>query len=484
MNGVTSNITVNSDSSITKHIKKTIKPNISLFDHTCVERELYILNLLSKFDWSPKVISNTSTSITMTNVGERINKDNIPFDAIDQITNILKDLKSINVEHNDIKNEEILVKDGKLHLCDFGWASINKDFSCGQPNISNKIKPHGIFPDLNAIDICKNILKLRNHELHLIIDWSMAMDGESIRKLITNADLVMAFGMNVKCDVLNAASIFYQQQVNDERFKTPFNIYYTLDYDPIYDYRQTTKGNRLVNTKVFDLKKKLRSLVVGKQIHATDNIQETKDNLKVLNSFGVLKDMKYPKKNFKDIKSIFTSLNSSGINYVVMRNFEELSNNATIDEHLDIDILTDDYYAIKNIVDGDSVETHNRYEDGKYRILNWVNVGNKKIMMDIRYVGDNYYCKQFESDMLTTKKFDSSRGIWIPNQEYHKYGLIYHALIHKYSISNTYKNAFSSMGYSLNQLPKVLTSWMTVKDYNFVKPNDMSVAYNIKNIIK
>jgi len=480
--GVTSNITIEDDGTITKHIKKTIEPNISLFDHTCVDRELHILDILSKFDWSPKVISNTDTSITMTNVGERINKYNIPFDAVTQMTNILKDLKSVNVEHNDIKDEEILVKDGKLHLCDYGWASINKDFSCGESNISNKIKPHGIFSDLNAIDICKNILKLKDYELHLIIDWSMTLDVQLIRRAIVGAGLETAIGMNVNCDAPNAASIFYQQQVHDERFKTPFNIYYVLDYDPIYDYRQTTKGNRLVNIKVFDLKQKLRSLAVGKQIHATDNIQETRDNIRTLNSFGVLNDNKYPKKNFKDIGSIFTALNSSEINYVVMRNFEELPNNATIDEHLDIDILTDDYYAVKNIVGGDSVEIHNRYEDGGYRILNWIVVGGKRIMMDIRYVGDNYYSKQFESDMLATKKFDHSRGIWIPNEEYHKYGLIYHALIHKHSISNTYKNIFSNMGHSLSELPSILNDWMNKKNYKFIVPNDKSVAYNIKSI--
>ena len=165
-----------------------------------------------------------------------------------------------------------------------------------------------------------------------------------------------------------------------------------------------------------------------------------------------------------------------------MRNFEELPNNATIDEHLDIDILTDDYYAVKNIVGGDSVEIHNRYEDGGYRILNWIVVGGKRIMMDIRYVGDNYYSKQFESDMLATKKFDHSRGIWIPNEEYHKYGLIYHALIHKHSISNTYKNIFSNMGHSLSELPSILNDWMNKKNYKFIVPNDKSVAYNIKSI--
>lgn len=477
INGVTSNIVIEKNLSITKHIRKTIEPNISLLEHTCLKRELHILSLISKFDWSPKVISNTDTSINMTNVGDRINKDNIPDDAIEQITKILTDLNSLGIEHNDIKDEEILVKDGKLHLCDFGWASINGDFSCGRPELSSKIKPHGIFEDSRAIDICKSLLLMKSAELHLIIDWSMSLNSKLVKVLIGQSDLQVLKAFRTSYNEPNIASKFYGQQVNDERFKTPFNIYFVLDNKPIYDSRKTTKGNRLVNTKVFDLKQKLRLMADGNQIHATDNIQETMDNLRVLNLYRM-----YVRNSFKDIQSMFSALNSSKVNYVVMRNFEELPHNATIDEHLDIDILTDDYYSIKRIVGGDSVERFNRYEDGSYRILNWVQVGNKRIMMDIRYVGDNYYSKQFEFDMLASREFDNSRGIWIPNKEYHKYGLIYHALIHKYSISNTYKTIFTNMGYTLSELPNVLVNWMTNKDYKFVEPNDKSVAYNIKVI--
>ena len=59
-----------------------------------------------------------------------------------------------------------------------------------------------------------------------------------------------------------------------------FNLYIIKDLNPVYDYRKTSKGNRLVNIHMFDTKQSLRKVAGGYNIHATDNIQETKDNLK------------------------------------------------------------------------------------------------------------------------------------------------------------------------------------------------------------
>ena len=64
----------------------------------------------------------------MSYAGEPINED-IPADAMSQCLDILDDMKSLNMKHNDIKPQEVLVKDGRIHLCDFGWCSIEDDLS-------------------------------------------------------------------------------------------------------------------------------------------------------------------------------------------------------------------------------------------------------------------------------------------------------------------------------------------------------------------
>ena len=44
----------------------------------------------------------------------------------------VKDMESVNVQHNDIKLGELLIDENKkIYLCDFGWGSINKNMNCG-----------------------------------------------------------------------------------------------------------------------------------------------------------------------------------------------------------------------------------------------------------------------------------------------------------------------------------------------------------------
>tara|TARA_B100001093_G_scaffold110340_1_gene102636 strand:+ start:8449 stop:8865 length:417 start_codon:yes stop_codon:yes gene_type:complete len=118
-------------------------------------------------------------------------------------------------------------------------------------------------------------------ELHLLIDWTCHF--HSLHKDI-NAPLQLVTRIKMKkLDCKNEIiSKFYDTPVNDFRGNTDFNIYIIEDIDPIYENRKTSKGVRKVNIHLFDLKKSLRKITGGCAIHATDNIQETKENLKVL----------------------------------------------------------------------------------------------------------------------------------------------------------------------------------------------------------
>ena len=82
-------------------------------------------------------------------------KSNAPKNLKEQFKKILDDMKSVNVQHNDIKIGELLInKQGKISLCDFGWGSVNNDLGCGVKNIwscNNKKKPGGWFDDTNAL---------------------------------------------------------------------------------------------------------------------------------------------------------------------------------------------------------------------------------------------------------------------------------------------------------------------------------------------
>ena len=463
--GYTSTVDIQ-DFAVRKTVHTTLG-KIDLVEHSCFEREVHCLNLLKDFDWAPKLIVLNERTIVMTNVGVPISNTNAPVDACEQMEKILSDLKSVGVKHNDIKKKEILVKHDKIHLCDFGWSSLGDDFSFGKDTMSSKEKPHGIIDDRKAISICEYFVNQRYGEQHLIIDWSRRLGNEKVKSMIEESGLILTEKYALKYNDPTIASRFYGVRVNDERFKSSLDLYLVIDPNPVYAERKTTKGLRQVNTTMFDLKKRMRKLVPGYRIHATDNIQETKDNLRVL-------QLKYKSKKFRSVSELFESIKS--LKYVVMRNFEGFPDKIQIDEHLDIDILCEDYYEFKRAVDGDSARKNFRYEDGEYRILNWVSIAGKKVMMDIRFVGDDYYDKRFENDMLSTRIFDADRGIWIPNEEYHKNGLIYHALIHKDKVSDTYAKRFKEM--SIDDPKAELKCWMEDKKYSFVRPKDKSVKFN------
>ena len=127
------------------------------------EREKYIGTILKNFDWFPNLLYSDDINqfFVYSNVGVPVTIKNKPDDFEKQFNKILEDMKSVNVQHNDIKIGEILIdENNKIYLCDFGWGSINNDLGCGIGlwSCNNKNKPGGYFDDkttlkrLNFID--------------------------------------------------------------------------------------------------------------------------------------------------------------------------------------------------------------------------------------------------------------------------------------------------------------------------------------------
>ena len=157
-------------------------------------------------------------------------------------------------------------------------------------------------------------------------------------------------------------------------------------------------GSAVVDGKLFAIrcclrKRQLRCLHhTSRRVICTDNIQETKDNLRAL---GIYEDF-YRERRFGSLREAFEHLNRAvpRFEYVVLRNFEPLEAHvagaradAFVDEHLDVDLLCTDYYVAKRLLDGDVVRAGPFaggpiLEDGGYRILNHVKVGNNAVALD------------------------------------------------------------------------------------------------------
>ena len=121
-------------------------------DYNVYEREKYLSTILHKFNWYPKLLyfNDKKKLLIFEYVGTPLTAKNAPNDVFIQFNNILKDLDSVNIQHNDIKKGELLINNNKLYLCDFGWASINNDLSCGI-NIWKGNKPYGVLKDSSAL---------------------------------------------------------------------------------------------------------------------------------------------------------------------------------------------------------------------------------------------------------------------------------------------------------------------------------------------
>jgi len=310
-------------------------------------------------------------------------------------------------------------------------------------------------------------------ELHLLIDWTCYF-SDLENKITDSLQLVTKIQLKKMEQKKKIISQFYNVQVDDFRGNTDFNVYIIKDINPIYDYRKTSKGNRKVNVHLFDLKKSLRKIVGGCKIHATDNIQETKYNLKVLGLY----DKYYNKKIFNSLHDVFHELNQHPkLKWVITHNFDNF-----IDGD-DIDFLTDDYFYFMRILD--TIEKpkggkFNSVSDGGTSVRNYIKIGTKDIPIDIRYIGDNFYDKKLQQDMLNTA-IKHPNDFYIPNKEIHLYSLIYHAIIHKPRISSTYAKVFKQYGLTDSEINKKnlknkLDIFMKINDYAYCKPEN-SVGY-------
>jgi tRNA A-37 threonylcarbamoyl transferase component Bud32 len=112
-----------------------IKKVKSYLEYNVYEREKYVLSFLNtmKVDWCPKLLhyDDDDKILIMTYCGDMITLKNKPTTFSKQFTDVMNDLKAFKMKHNDIKENELLVFNNKLYLCDFGWCSINDHLSCG-----------------------------------------------------------------------------------------------------------------------------------------------------------------------------------------------------------------------------------------------------------------------------------------------------------------------------------------------------------------
>ena len=142
------------------------------------------------------------------------------------------------------------------------------------------------------------------------------------------------------------------------------------------------------------------------------------------------------KSPFARIEDLFITLNEAGVKYLVLRNYENLLEpEIYVDGHGDIDMLCSNSHEIVNLIDARPLtpDKSGMRGDG---IHYGIEVDGKPVKLDLRHVGDGYYCTKWEQDMLERREKHVCFYVMTENDYF--YSLVYHAVLQKRSLSDEY----------------------------------------------
>ena len=195
------------------------------------------------------------------------------------------------------------------------------------------------------------------------------------------------------------------------------------------------------------------------------------------------------KGSFHDIKSFVHALNQSDVPYLVLRNYENmLSPEIYMDGHGDIDLLCADSRALAQFI-GAMSYTNKVKEICGDGVHYYVMIANKPVSLDLRSVGDGYYCTRWQKEMLERRVFKD--GFYVMDEFDYLYSLIHHAILQKRSFSDEYKSRLADMckrlqihlmDDTLQSFMRLLEAYMVEKGYTYTYPTDTFVPLNTRYV--
>lgn len=285
---------------------------------------------------------------------------------------------------------------------------------------------------------------------------------------------------------------FYGDRLSTKSIKekadsnSSFRLIVFKDENPKYAFRPTARGIEEVNMNFFDLKKQFRKQFNTRfGIHGSNDEAETNRDLSLL--LGVnLED--YKKQNsgswskdviqinrdvsgthgWDSLEQFFYCLNAVEP-YLILRGYDDIARG--IDAISDIDFLVANRQ--KFALFANAVKISKGTERTNYQIM----IGDRKVDIDLMYVGDNYFDHFWQQDCLKKRELHN-KGFYVMDAENYYFSLLYHALIHKIEVPSKYADF---AGESLDDLRTKLYSFMHQKGYHMVEPRDITTGFNKTN---
>lgn len=309
-------------------------------------------------------------------------------------------------------------------------------------------------------------------------------------------------------------SRFYGQKLPSKRGKIretgvgPFYVVFLKDNVPSYEWCETSRGSEFVNKNMFDAKQIYREWTGGgHKVHGT--ISELETNHDILFLSGKTPDeyaVEVSKRPVFDceacykrdpegafgwvsVDQIFRLLNSR-LQYVVLRNFEEITEDFKGGLHGDLDLLVESLPEAVLALNAKKKNKHN------HRVNYEIEINGKRLDVDIRHIGDDYYCRSWSKDMLRSRIL-SEENFYRPNNENYFFSLVYHAFVHKRKSmaedypkkladaferlpSNYVRLTFKGEIDDLSKYFLLLEKFIKKKGYFFTRPTDKSVYFDDK----
>lgn len=278
----------------------------------------------------------------------------------------------------------------------------------------------------------------------------------------------------------------------------PFLLVIVEDKNPKYGRRKTSMGKQLVNMNMYEKKRELRKLIEGEfPIHGSIHEKETNHNLALLleKNLDIIVNhkKKWDGKNIKikkdivgingwdNFEQLFFTLNNT-TNYVILRNYENILKNEIDEKKEDIDILTDDQFQMPYILG-------KKLTQEKNKDFPFVNINNKFIKFDLKYVGDIYLDEKWSKEILLRKKI-ISKLIFIPSNEDYFYTLLHHIVVQNIHLNDKYKKILILLNTEIKipefqlkcsdkkYLQEILDEFMNKKGYKYTNSLSYKFLHN------
>ena len=186
-------------------------------------------------------------------------------------------------------------------------------------------------------------------------------------------------------------------------------------------------------------------------------------------------------KNIEDLQTVFSDINTTTGDYLVMRNWEGFYDDILLEGHNDIDLLCRDQDTrdiIVRLLDARPLTPDGFHYGFRYQ--------DQEVTLDTRILGDGYYDRKWQRDMLKRKR-QHPLGFYVMDSENYFYSLIYHAIYQKKDgLSEEYAERLNQMSSAAEMLTqddfaRQLDSFMRRKRYAYTMTMDQSVVKSFSN---